>query len=248
MINKTISMNADADDTNLLPIQYDGGATVLDAIDPDLGARLASRRDLLIKASLGLGTLATTPMLLAAVSSDANALLGPLLPAQVQDVLNFALTLERLESEFYSTALNAPGLIPPAYQTVFQTIAAHESQHVFALTTVLGLATKPSPSFDFTAGGRYPDVFRNFRTFSKLAQTFEDLGVAAYKGQAPRLMGSDLILTTALRIHSIEARHAAEVRRVRGAAPWTGAFDRPLSKQQVLAAAAPFVVGGLHGA
>ena len=65
----------------------------------------------------------------------------------------------------------------------------------------------------------YPDVFTNFRTFAKLSQTFEDLGVAAYKAQAGNLMSNGTILTTALRIHSIEARHAAEVRRVRGVKP-----------------------------
>jgi len=52
-----------------------------------------------------------------------------------------------------------------------------------------------------------------------VAQTLEDTGVAAYKGQAPRLTGGGELLTTALRIHSVEARHAAELRRIRG-------FDR----------------------
>lgn len=118
-----------------------------------------------------------------AASTDANALFGFLLPAEIIDVLNFALTLEHLEARFYSAALNSPGLIPGEYQTVFQTISTHESQHVVALSVVLGLAAKPSPEFDFTAGGRYPDVFTNFRTFSKLSQTFEDLGVAAYRGR-----------------------------------------------------------------
>lgn len=229
---------------SLLPAQYDGGPTILDGIDPDLTARLTSRR-MLVKAAAGLGALAVSPALMTAASTDADALLGFLLPRQIIDVLNFALTLEHLEARFYSAALNSPGLIPDEYRTVFSTISTHESQHVFALTTVLSLAAKPSPEFDFTAGGRYSDVFTNFRTFSKLSQTFEDLGVAAYKGQAGNLMSDPTILTTALRIHSIEARHAAEVRRVRGVKPWNGAFDSPMSKAQVLAAAAPFIVGGL---
>lgn len=233
---------------SVLPEKFDGRETLLEGIDPDLGGRIASRRDLFAKGAMALGAAVTAPVLLASVASDANALLGILLPRQVIDVLNFALTLEYLERDFYRTALNTPGLIPGEYQTVFQTIGGHESQHVFALNTVLGLAAVPSPQFDFTAGGRYPDVFSNFRTFALLSQTFEDLGVRAYKGQATNLMGSPLILTTALRIHSLEARHAAEVRRVRGARPWNGAFDEPLSKGQVLAAAAPFIVGGLPNA
>ena len=52
-----------------------------------------------------------------------------------------------------------------------------------------------------------------------------------------------MVLTTALQIHSVEARHAAEVRRVRGVAAWDGAFDQPLQRQQVIAAAAPFIAG-----
>jgi rubrerythrin len=77
-----------------------------------------------------------------------------------------------------------------------------------------------------------------------LGQTFEDLGVKAYEGQAGNLKSNKLILTTALRIHSVEARHAAEVRRVRGQRAWDGgAFDQALSKQQALAMAGPFIVG-----
>ena len=95
---------------------------------------------------------------------------------------------------------------------------------------------------DFTAGGKYADVFSNFKTFLALSQTFEDLGVAAYKGQAGNLMGYGAILTAALQIHSVEARHAAEVRRIGGKKAWTGAFDEPKSKQEVLAAASPFLI------
>ena len=74
--------------------------------------------------------------------------------------------------------------------------------------------------------------------------TFEDLGVAAYKGQAGNLMASDEILTAALQIHSVEARHAAEVRRILGMPSWSdgGAFDEPASMEDVLAKAAPFIV------
>ena len=95
---------------------------------------------------------------------------------------------------------------------------------------------------DFTAGGKYADVFSNFKTFLALSQTFEDLGVAAYKGQAGNLKGNGAILTAALQIHSVEARHAAEVRRIGGKKAWTGAFDEPKSKQEVLAAASPFLI------
>ena len=55
------------------------------------------------------------------------------------------------------------------------------------------------------------------------------------------LISSDAILTAALQIHSVEARHAAQVRRIGGKKPWDGAFDEPMPKEDVLAAATPFL-------
>ena len=220
--------------------------TLIGSLDPDLVARMARNAPRIGTVAKALGAAATAPVLLAAASTEANAIfgLGPLLPRQIVDTLNFALALERLEDGFYRQALASPGLIPPQFQAVFQQISRHESQHVSSLSLVLGISASAPSQFDYTGGGRYPDVFANFRTFAALSQTFEDLGVKAYKGQAGNLMGNDLILTTALRIHSVEARHAAEVRRVRGIRAWDGgAFDPALSKAQVLAMAGPFIVG-----
>lgn len=212
---------------------------LLDNIDPDLSGRLAGRRDLFKSAALRLGVLATTPLVLAAASSQAFA---QGLPRQIVDILNFALTLEYLEAEFYSTAL-AAGFIPAQYNEAFTLIGLHEREHVATLSGALGGAAVPKPQFDFTARGKYPDIFRNFRTFALVSQTLEDTGVAAYKGQAPKLTGGGALLTTALRIHSVEARHAAEVRRIRGVKAWNGAFDQPMTMAQVLAAAKPFIAG-----
>ena len=217
----------------------DYSQSLLENIDPDLSDRLSGRRDLFNAAASRLGILATTPLVLAAASSEAFA---QGLPRQIVDVLNFALTLEYLEAEFYSTALSA-GFIPAQYYEVFSTIGRHESQHVATLTGALGAAAVPKPQFDFTARGKYPDIFRNFATFALVSQTLEETGVAAYKGQAPKLAGGGALLTTALQIHSVEARHAAEVRRVRGVRAWNGAFDKPMTMAQVLGAARPFIAG-----
>ncbi len=213
--------------------------TLLDSIDPDLAEHLGTKRDLFRNVAARLGVLATTPVVLAAVSTEA---FSHGLPKQVIDILNFALTLEYLEDEFYRAALSA-GFIPGQFNEVFSTISRHETQHVMTLSGALGGAAVAKPRFDFTARGKYPDIFSNFRTFALVSQTLEDTGVAAYKGQAPALTGGGQLLTTALRIHSVEARHAAEVRRVRGVRAWNGAFDKPMSKSQVLAAAMPFIVG-----
>ncbi|MCW6509646.1 ferritin-like domain-containing protein [Lichenifustis flavocetrariae] len=212
---------------------------ILDGIDPDLSNRLTNRRDLFAGAAVKLGALATAPLMLAAVSSQAFAQV----PQQVADILNFALTLEYLEDEFYRTALAQGGLIPDYAGGTFQTISQHETAHVALLQSVLGGAAVAKPQFDFTARGKYRDVFTNFKTFAAVSQALEDTGVAAYKGQAPNLVGGGKLLTTALEIHSVEARHAASVRLLRKQKPWTGAFDKPLSKAQVLAIAGPFIAG-----
>ena len=92
--------------------------------------------------------------------------------------------------------------------------------------SVLGGKAVAKPNFDFTAGGAFGDVFSNYQTFLALSQAFEDTGVRAYKGQAGNLMSNDQILTTALQIHSVEARHAAEVRRIRGEKGWISGDSR----------------------
>ena len=213
--------------------------SILGSLDPDIVGRIAEKSDLFGSAATKLGVLATTPVLLAAVSTQA---FGQGLPKQVVDILNFALTLEYLEDGFYKAALSQPGLIPQQFIEVFSTISRHESQHVSTLQGALGSAAVAPPKLDPTAGGKYPDILSNFRTFALVSQTLEDVGVAAYKGQAPKLTGGGDLLTTALRIHSVEARHAAEVRRIRGVKSWTGAFDKPMSMAQVLSAARPFIV------
>lgn len=157
--------------------------------------------------------LAAVPFGLAALTEDAFA--QESLPQEVVDVLNFALTLEYLEDEFYLSGLEASGLIPDAERPIFELVSEHETAHVALLQEALGDQAVEKPSFDFTAGGTF-DPFGDYPTFQVLAQGFEDTGVRAYKGQAPNLIGSDEVLTTALRIHSVEARHAARIRRLRG--------------------------------
>ncbi|RYZ81880.1 MAG: ferritin-like domain-containing protein, partial [Moraxellaceae bacterium] len=134
--------------------------------------------------------------------------------------LQLALTLEYLEDEFYAMGLDS-GVIEAADMPTFQSIAAHESQHVAFLTGAMNansVALPPMPTFDFTVGGLF-DPFNNYDQFLALAQAFEDTGVRAYKGQAGNLKGTDF-LTPALQIHSVEARHASQVRRIRGLKGW----------------------------
>jgi hypothetical protein len=198
--------------------------TVLGGIDPEISDRLLTRRDAISrgaatssKVAVGLA-LASVPVALAALATDAFA--ATALPQDIVDVLNFALTLEYLESSFYNAGVGTSGLIPGSDLAIFQQIQKHENAHVAFLMSVLGSAAVAKPTFDFTAGGMFPDVFSNYATFQAVSQAFEDTGVRAYKGQAANLMSQPDILTAALQIHSVEARHAAEVRRLRGLEGW----------------------------
>ncbi|HEX4298318.1 MAG TPA: ferritin-like domain-containing protein [Devosia sp.] len=211
---------------------------ILDGVDPDLAERIDVGRRSLFSRYAPVLALGSAPLVLAAASSEAFAAGG--LPQAVVDVLNFALTLEYLEAAFYTKGNLSLNLIPQEYKLLFATIGAHEVAHVALLRSALGAAAVEAPKVDFTAGGKYADVFSNFKTFATLSATFEDLGVAAYKGQAGNLAGTP-VLTTALQIHSVEARHASAVRPLIGKAGYDGAFDKPKTKAQVLAAAKPFL-------
>lgn len=199
--------------------------TFFNSIDPDISGRLVSRREAtasLGKLGAGLAVASTVPLTLGLLSKATFAK-GDM-PQDVNSVLNFALTLEYLESTYYTMGVQASGLIPSSDMTIFTQIQKHENAHVALLKSVLGSNAVASPQFDFTAKGTFPDVFTNYQTFIALSQAFEDTGVRAYKGQAPNLMSNGDVLQTALQIHSVEARHASEVRRLRGEKGWiTGA-------------------------
>lgn len=145
------------------------------------------------------------------------------LPADIVAVLNLALSLEYLEFYFYDSALNASGLIPTADRPAFDLIRNDESGHIKVLRTALGTQAIADPgraAFDYSGGrgtmaGPFATVFANYGIFLSVSQAFVDTGVRAYKGGAPTLMPNKDILTAALNIHSVEARHSSHVRTVR---------------------------------
>jgi hypothetical protein len=193
-----------------------------EAYNKDVIEKNFSRREALTK-GLGFGlkaALAAIPLgLLDVMGNKAQATPTN---ADVVSILNFALTLEYLESTFYQTGLSTSGLIPSSDSAIMNQISKHETAHVALLkSTITSLSGTPVPlpTFDFTAGGAFSDVFTNYQTFLALSNAFEDTGVRAYKGQAPALMGST-VLTAALDIHSVEARHASEIRRLRNLKGW----------------------------
>lgn len=239
----------------------------IEKIDEEAPERLAfySRRNWL-KIGQKVSAALAAPVVMAASLNEAYAQST----SSVNDVLNFALTLEYLEDEYYRLANGTANLIPASDTAIFNQISKHEAAHVALLKGALGNNAVAKPTFKFG------NVFANYQSFLAAAQAFEDTGVRAYKGQAGALLGQD-VLTTALQIHSVEARHAAEVRRLRGLRGWISdttetpaavyageeattqagvnlltngpaaperareAFDEPLSKAQVLAIVAPYL-------
>ena len=192
-------------------------STIFGGLDPELTEQIVSRRNAVARSGKLAGALAIASMPLAFGLFARKAFAQGTLPAEIVDVLNFALTLEYLEDEFYRMGLEAADadlLALGDTRTIFDQISKHETAHVALLQGALGADAVDSPTFDFTAGGTFPDVFTNPATFITLAQGFEDTGVRAYKGQAGNLISNDGILTTALQIHSVEARHASMVRRL----------------------------------
>jgi len=195
--------------------------TEIEKVDPEVYERLDGRRGA-IKSFANISgkiALAALPLALGAMFQKAYG--SPQSPqSSITDVLNFALTLEYLEAQFYADGnAVASTLIPNATdRAAIALIGQHEAEHVAFLTSAiqsLGGVPVAKPAFDMTAHGTFPDVFTNYATFLAVAQTFEDTGVRAYKGQAPNLMSNKAVLTYALDIHSVEARHASHVRQMR---------------------------------
>ncbi len=185
----------------------------LGKVDQDEVKHEAARRGFMKKAGdLSFkALLASLPIGLTMMPGVVNAQ-----STSVVNTLNFALLLEYLERDFYKMARDSSGLIPADHRAVFMQIHKHEAAHVEFLRSALGSAQGGVPVFDFTAGGMFPNGFTDYATFLTLSQAFEDTGVRAYKGQAGNLQSADDVLTAALQIHSVEARHASQVRRIRG--------------------------------
>lgn len=149
-------------------------------------------------------------------------------------IVNYALTLEYLESQFYADVIKS-GLFHGKTLSVLKDFGMDENEHVAALHKVamsMGTpATKPTGKFPLTSAA----------AVTKLASTVENLGASAYLGQAGNIQSKE-ILAAALSIHSIEARHAATLNTLLKNSPTPdGAFAKPMTMAQVLAVVKPFI-------
>lgn len=198
----------------------------IEKVDPEVYEKMDTRRHLMKRFSFIGKTLA-----LAAVPAAFGSMLKKAYGQtndDVKDALLFAYLLENLEAEFYKKVVSSFAVIgvpagPP--QAALTTIRDHEVAHVaFLKTTLSSLGVTPptysAASFDFSGGngtgtGPFLTAATNYGVMLAVAQTFEDTGVRAYKGQAPRLINNNDVLQAALQIHSVEARHASHIRQMR---------------------------------
>ncbi len=173
-----------------------------------------------------LGKAALAGTAIAGTFSLRPALAAASVPSGDVTILNFALALEYLQASFYTEAERI-GALHGALAHQAHVVGAHERDHVRAFKAQLGSAAIKQPHFDFRGVTENPSAFRS------TAVAFEDLATAAYKEQAPKIT-SRAILAAALAIHSVEARHAAWIRRLAGFLPAAKAFDEPLDDRRVV--------------
>lgn len=161
-------------------------------------------------------------------------------------VLNYALTLEHLENQFYAAGLGtfvsadfeALGFLPGVFDFVTQ-IGADEAAHVETLTTVItDLGGDPVEAGEYEV----TDALASADAFLATAQALENTGVGAYTGAAKFLIENDELLTAALTIHGVEARHAAYLNILNNETPFPDAFDEPLTPAEVVEIAGPFII------
>jgi Ferritin-like domain len=206
--------SVDEADLTLEQLDRDGALReAIERLDEDHG----TRAEVLRRAAVG------STAFLAALALPGGGAAAP--AARDRDILNYALVLEYLQSAFY-TETEREGALRGKAKRASVVVGAVERAHVDALRKVLGRAAVPRPLFNFQG------VTEQQTPFLRTAVAFEDLAVAAYKGQATRIQAKPLLIA-AVSIHSVEARHAAWMRYLFGITPAADAFDDALSRPQV---------------
>ena len=210
------------------------------------GAGAAGALGVLIAACGGddqSGSAASKP-----ASGEKSSSAGAMSAKRDLEIVNYALTLEYIEADFYDQVIKSGAIEDKATVALAKEIGEHEQEHVEALAaTVKKLggtpAMRPRTAFESVLSGGPTKILET-------AATVENLGAAAYLGQAGRIKSKE-ILAAALSIHSVEARHAAALNKLvgrdfRAGSPLEGslpdgAFAAPMSMEQVLKQVKPFL-------
>ncbi len=207
----------------------------------------------------GAGATGALGVLLAACGDDDKDESGSTPPAESESsskdsaggdiaIVNYALTLEYLEAEFYQQVIDSGVITDKKIGAIATQFGETEQQHVDALIAAVKKlggkpVAKPKTAFEAVLEGGPMVILET-------AATVENLGAAAYLAEAPKIKNKD-ILAAALAIHSVEARHAAALNHLigagfKGSGPLNGslpdgAFGKPMDMDAVLAAAKPFI-------
>lgn len=213
------------------------------------GQSSASRRQFLSRTAKVVGGGALGLALVGIPRADGSQAVSAA-PSDI-DVLNYALTLERLEATFYTQGLSrfSRGEFMSAHairgfggrviSTFFDDLARirdHEQTHVTTLISVIqSLGGTPVGACTYNFG--YHDV----DGFLKVAQALENTGVMAYDGAIALIQSPDL-RTAGATIATVEARHASYLNLINGDVPFPAAFDTPKTMAEILAIAGKFIV------
>jgi len=210
----------------------------LEVVDADGAIRESAeaagldRGDFLKKGALAGGGLIAGSAMFGTFLASAEAAISTTKRSKANDVkiLNYALTLEFLEAEFYEQAVANQAYGASADLKRFaEVVAGHEAKHVTFLKGALGEKATKKPAFDFA------DTVTDQAKFAATAQVLEDTGVSAYLGQVKNVFQPG-VLSAAGTIATVEARHAAWIRFINGETPAPGDFDKPKSEKAILRA------------
>lgn len=178
----------------------------------------------------------TTATMATAGSAGADAVVEEEFGKGDVGILNYALTLEYLETAFYADVTRS-GLFKGSDLATIEKFGKEEAEHVTALTAFvkkLGGKPAPKPKTEFP--------LKSAKSVLELAGTVENLGAAAYLGQAAYIR-SPAVLAPALSIHSVEGRHSAVLNTLLGKSITPdGAFAKPADAKTVLKSVEPFIV------
>ena len=144
---------------------------------------------------------------------------------QDAEILNFVLLFEHVQSQFYAQALKTAKLQGELLEFA-QILAGQEGEHLAFVRKALGSGANKLPALDFG------DSVTDPQKFAQTSLKLEDLGVAAYNAQAPNLTAGTL--AAAAKIVSVEARHAAWIRDLRGMNPAPDASEPSVDAQRVI--------------